>query len=158
MASSLRVQTPWGVWALRSAGSWSLDLLSGLKSSSKSPRLSPELCLDFLGLHLTNISIPSWRLDPEPNLLYPALFPCSGTRSPPPLLFSPSLCSGGGSPDLLPLFPSPSQPFLGGLALYSGPPGPGRVQKKKKKKSKIGAVSSSWSAALATSLSFPLAA
>lgn len=150
-------RAPGGVWALRSAESWSLDLLSGLKSSSKSPRLSPELRLDFLGLHLTNISIPSWRLDPEPNLLYPALFPCSGTRSPPPLLFSPSLCSGGVTRSPPPFsHPLPNH-FLEAWHFIQGRLGQGGC-KKKKIKSKIGAVSSSWSAALATSLSFPLAA
>lgn len=48
-----------------------------------------------------------------------------------PLLFYPHFL-GGGHQISPPPFPFPSQPFLGGLALYSGPPGPGRVQKKKK--------------------------
>lgn len=102
--------------------------------SSAFPRAVPRFQGAWIswGLHLLNITIPSWPLDLESNPLYPAMFSCSGARSPPPCSFPPT--SWGGvtrSPPLL----SRSLPnhFLEAWHFIRGRLGQGGCKKKKNK-------------------------
>lgn len=157
MASSLHAQSSWGGlgveerWILVSRSPIGAEII--FQKSSAFPRAVPG----FFGASPHEHLHPQLAFGPGAE---PAL-PCSVS------LFWHSLASPLA---LLPLFvlrgghqisspfshPLPNH-FLEAWHFIQGRLGQGGC-KKKKKKIKIGAVSSSWSAALATSLSFPLAA